>query len=145
MHQSNRPRTKSLFWAVMLQCVPLLGAAGCVANGTTDQRSVGVSLLLWTSVLLWGLGYLYVGAFKRLILAVLAGPVLAITACSASFSGVSYDYEHGGNARNDVDAANRASIQTGAIIALAVMVLAVDAARLAVARNANEPNSDEAD
>ena len=144
------PSRKSLFWAAMLQCVPLLGAAGCFANGANDQHSQGAAFLLWGSILFWGLGYLYVGALVRFTVTVLAGPILAVAACSGSFAGVHYDYEHDIRNRpsypHDVGAADRASIQTGIILSLAVMLLAVDAARLAAAKNVfvNRANDEQA-
>jgi hypothetical protein len=132
------PSHKSLFWAGFLQCIPLLGAAGCFINGASDQNSLGTALLLWVSILFWGLGYLYVGAFGRLAIVVLGGPILAIGACLASSSTATYDYvpADGENDPADVRSANRASIQTGIIVTLAVMILAVDAARVAAAHNA---------
>ncbi len=130
----RRITPKSAFWAAFLQCIPLLGAGACVANGASDQGAQGWALLLWFSVLFWGIGYFYVGALPRAAAAVLLGPVLAIGACTASFSGVTYDYEHGETDPAQVSSANRASAQTGLIVSLVVMMMAVDAARLAAAR-----------
>ena len=125
---------KSLMLAAMLQGIPVLGAAGCIANGATNQHAQGWALLLWLSVLLWGIGYMYVGALGRAAIVFFAGPALAFASCTASFSGVSYDYEHASKSQ-DSSGADRASIQTGLLVGIAVMILAVDAVRLAAARN----------
>ena len=133
--QASGPRRSALF-AVVLQCIPLLGAASCFAYGTSDQKAGGAGLL-WFAVLLWGLGYAYLGRWRRFVAVLLLGPVFAFTSCVASFSGVRYDFEHPyENTVSEVESANRASFQEGLIISAAVLLLAVDAWRLAAARNA---------
>lgn len=136
-------KRKSPLVAALLQCIPLLGAGSCIANGATDLGFDWV-VFLWWSVLLWGLGYAYLDRMRRFLVWGLAGPLLAIGSCFASFSGVSYDFEH--NTRSeDRPAANRAAVQTGLLVSLAVLLLAVDAARLAAARNAGPDDPDAAD
>jgi hypothetical protein len=144
---SKTLRRKEPVIAVVLQCIPLLAAAGCIASGASDQSASALSCILWWSALLWGLGYVYLGrpARVRAILALVLGPVLAFGACSASFSGVDFDYEHPyrTNSRATIQAANRAAVQTGLIVAAMVLFLAVDAWRLASLMPAEIPESEE--
>jgi hypothetical protein len=129
--------------AVLFQCIPLLGAVSCFASGLSDQN--GDLWLLWFGALFWGFGYLVLRRWGRFLLAFVIGPIFAFTSCTASFQGVRFDYEHSYEyrtpaARHAAAAdANRASIQEGLVIAGATLLLAVDAWRLAAARNA-EPD-----
>lgn len=118
---------------VLLQCIPLLGASGCASMGITDQRSSGAAFLLWFSVLFWGLGYRYLGRILRFLTVFLIGPVFALTSCTYSVGGVSFDFEHGGG---NVSASNAAFFQEALLIAAAVLLLTVDALRLTAAHNA---------
>lgn len=141
-------RRKIVLLAVLLQCIPLLGAAACFSFGVNDQhlndQQGGAEAWLWFSVLFWGFGYLYLARWRRFWSVFLVGPVFAFSSCTASFSGVTYDWErpwyscHYGEKTNcaALQSANRASIQEGLIIAAAVLLLAVDAWRLAAAHNA---------
>jgi hypothetical protein len=130
---------KDPFWAVFLQCIPLLAAGGCVVNGAGNQQAWFVAFLLWWSVLFWGLGYLYLGGFRnpRTVFALAFGPICSFVAWRLCFSDVTYGYIvflH--STPGDPSDANRACIQTGLIIAAAVLLLAVDAWRLAARREA---------
>jgi hypothetical protein len=132
--QPARPRRKSPALAVALQCIPLLAAGACILNGATDQEGSALACLLWWSALFWGFGYVYLFplARRRMLVTLVAGPLLAFGGCTAIFSGVSYDFEHPYNAREaDKADADRASVQTGLLLAAAVLLLAVDAWRLA--------------
>lgn len=124
--------------AVGLQCVPLLGATSCASMGANNQQPGWVSFL-WLSSLFWGFGYLYLRRFSRFHPAFLMGPVFALASCTASVWGVNYDFEHPGRrSEADLQSANRASYQEALIIAGAVLLLAVDAARQTAAVNAAE-------
>jgi hypothetical protein len=96
--------------------------------------------------LFWGFGYVYLGQRARLhaILALVLGPILAFGSCTASFAGVGIDYEHPYyNSPATIQAANRAAVQTGLIVAAAVLFLAVDAWRLASLLPAETPEPEE--
>lgn len=127
---------KSIITAVVLQCIPLLGAAGCASEGASNQR--GGAPLLWFSVLFWGFGYLYVRRYLRFFVVLMIGPLFAFSSCSASFKGVTYDYEHSyiHNNEHDIATANRASYQEALIISGAVLLLSVDVWRLTALYNA---------
>src|SRR5438045_873762 len=77
---------------VLLQCIPLLGASGCASMGATSQSNSELALLLWFSVLFWGLGYWYLGRTYRFLTVFLIGPVFALTSCSYSMSGAHFDF-----------------------------------------------------
>ena len=77
-------RRKFVPLAVLLQCVPLLGAAACFHQSATDQKGGGL-VLLWFSVLFWGFGYLYLMRWWRFMAVFLLGPIFAFTSCTASF------------------------------------------------------------
>lgn len=133
---------KSIIIAVTFQCIPLVAAAGCASIGASNQN-LGADLLLWLAAGFWGFGYLYLGRTVRFIAALLIGPLFAMSSCSASFNGVAYDYEHPYTYQNDpnryktdIATANRASFQEALIISAAVLLLSVDAWRLAVLQNA---------
>jgi hypothetical protein len=134
--------------AASLQCIPLLAAGGCVFNGASNQQGTFPAFILWWAALFWGLGYFYVGrrARWRGVVALAAGPLLAYSACTASFAGVSYDYEHASRTTSPaaINEANRASVQTGLIVAAAVLILAVDAWRLAAVKGPEAQRADEA-
>ena len=130
---------KNVKLAVLLQCFPLIGAASCVFGGGIGPPLTIIPFFLWWSVLFWGFGYVYLRRVTRFLLTLLLGPVLAFGSCFASFSGVNYDFEHCptyGYPCSDVKSASRAAVQTGLIVAAAVLLLAVDAWRLAEADNA---------
>jgi len=138
---AHRSGYKRPWLGVLLQCVPLVGAASCAANGASSQQFY-FEILLWWSVLFWGFGYIYLRRFRRFAVVFLAGPVLAFSACFASFRGVTYDYEHCSNSSNsngykcnDLASANIASVQTGLIVAALILFVAVDTWRLAAAHN----------
>ena len=132
---------KSAKTAILLQCIPSIGAASCVLNGASGQHLTILPLFLWWSVLGWGFGYLYLGKSARFLLVLLLGPVLAIGGCFASFHGVTYDFEHcptvlaPGYDCNGLSSADQSSVGTGLIVAAGVLILAVDAWRLAEAHN----------
>ncbi len=137
-----RRRRKWVWLAVLLQCIPLLGAAECMTAAATDQQPGMIGLLMF-SLLFWGIGYLYLGRLVRGLVIFLVGPVFAFSTCTASIQGVRFDYEHSYEYRTPaarhaaaVDA-NRASAQEGLIIAGTVLLLAVDAWRLAAVHNAS--------
>ncbi|GAC1467157.1 MAG: hypothetical protein PVSMB7_13420 [Chloroflexota bacterium] len=140
-----RPRSrKSIFTAMTLQCIPLLGAAGCASEGATNQQS-GLAPLRWLSILFWGFSYLYLRRLLRFIVVCLVGPLFALTICTASLNGVTYDYEHAYKYTNGVDSsdsrkaiatANRASYQEALMISCAVLLLSVDAWRVVALNNA---------
>jgi hypothetical protein len=144
----NTTQRKRPMLAALLQCIPLLAAGGCVVNGASNQQGAFAALILWWAALFWGLGYFYVGrrARWRGVVALAAGPLLAYSACTASFAGVSYDYEHSYRTPSaaPINEANRASVQTGLIVAAAVLLMAVDAWRLAAVDEPEAPRSDEA-
>jgi len=139
----------------LLQCIPLIGAASCVANGVSNQRLTLLPLVLWWCVLVFGLGYEHLGLNRRWVVTAIAGPAIAFGSCVTSFAGVSYDYEHcdpsmsstSANGDKVVDlaeiryrcggiaGADRAAIETGLIVAAVVLLMAVDAWRLAKQQN----------
>jgi hypothetical protein len=130
-------RRKSPMIALLLQCIPLLGAASCIANGASGQRLPELPFFLWWSVFIFGLGYEHLGFRRQWVLAAIVGPVLAVASCGASFAGVSYDFEHcsGSSSFGDyhcggLAGADRASIQTGLVVAAITLLLAVDVWRL---------------
>lgn len=128
------PTRKRTWIAVVLQCIPILGMAGCAANGLTDQSGTAefFAFVAWWSVLFWGLGYQYVGAKRRFAATCIVGPIFALSSCFGSFKGVTLDYEHQYNrpSRSDIASANAASFQEALILGGAVLLLAVDAWRL---------------
>jgi hypothetical protein len=138
------PTQKSIITTITLQCIPLVAAAGCAAQGVTNQN-FGIGILFWVTILFWGFGYRYIGRMGRFVAALLIGPLFAMTSCVASLKGVSYDYEHSYKYTNsnspdpsyqtDVNSANRASYQEALTIAGAVLLLSVDAWRLAALHN----------
>ncbi|HTE83598.1 MAG TPA: hypothetical protein VK821_02610 [Dehalococcoidia bacterium] len=135
--RAGRAPRKNLKLAVLLQCIPLLGAGTCLARAASNQGT-GYWIFLWFSVCLWGVGYFYLGRIRRGLLLFLLGPVLAFTSCFASNHGVDYDYEHCYPGRvNPCPAgdANRASVETGLIVGAAVLIVAVDTWRLAERQN----------
>jgi hypothetical protein len=99
----------------------------------SDQQASGLALILWFSVLFWGLGYAYAGLPKWFVPVLLLGPIFALVSCTASVMGASFDYEH---MRGDVPNANRASLQEALIIAASVVLLAVHVWRAVAVRNA---------
>ncbi len=129
---------KSMFWAAMLQGLPLLGAGGCAINAASGQQFWPV-IFLWWSVLFWGFGYFYVGAFNRFAVVALLGPVFAFGACTASFRSVDYqplfDHGNGEEARRARDDANTASGATAALVFVATAIVMADAVRLAEKHN----------
>jgi hypothetical protein len=140
--KASGPRRKSVKRAVLLQCIPMLGAASCVASGATNQALVILPVMLWWLVLVFGLGYEYLGLRRRWILAAIAGPAIAFGSCFASFAGVSYDFEHCGGGTGPADyhcggihGADRAAVETGLVVAGATLLFAVDVWRLAKQQN----------
>jgi hypothetical protein len=139
------PSQKSIITTITLQCIPLVGAAGCAAEGATNQN-FGIGIVFWLAILFWGFGYRYIGRMGRFTAALLIGPLFALSSCVASLKGVSYDYEHSYKYTNtspddtayqsEIGSANRASFQEALTIAGAVLLLSVDAWRLAALYNA---------
>jgi hypothetical protein len=142
------PSQKSIITTITLQCIPLVGAAGCAAEGVTNQH-FGPGIFFWLAILFWGFGYRYLRHMGRFVAALLIGPLFALSSCVASLKGVSYDYEHSYKYTNpnpndsayqqsyqsEIDSANRASFQEALTIAGAVLLLSVDAWRLAALHN----------
>ena len=137
------PSQKRIITTITLQCIPLVAAAGCAAEGATDQN-FGLGILFWFAILFWGFGYLYIRHMTRFVAALLIGPLFALSSCVASLKGVSYDYEHSyrytgsidSTGRSEINSANRASFQEALTIAGAVLLLSVDAWRLTALHNA---------
>lgn len=142
------PSHKRIITTITLQCIPLVAAAGCAAEGATNQN-FGLGIVFWLTILCWGFGYCYIGRMGRFVAVLLIGPLFALTSCTASLKGVSYDYEHSykyttpnpndpqydSSLQSQIDSANRASYQEALIIAGAVLILSVDAWRLAALHN----------
>jgi hypothetical protein len=127
--------------AVLLQCLPLVSAASCVAGGIDDHvRDPGYFRLLLATqltLLLWGLGYLYLGYVRRWVTSLLLGPAVTLLGfvLAQVYFNILYDAPFFGgegpqppNVRAAVDGT---LIASGIIIAIAVCVEAADAWRLA--------------
>ena len=74
----QRRASRRLRLAVLLQCLPLIGAAGCVADGFTPrpiEPPLFFAMLL--SLVCWGFGYLYTHRWVRFALAFIGAPILA--------------------------------------------------------------------
>ena len=132
----HQQRRKNPLVAALLQGIPLLAVGGCFGTRASDQNSdvIGLALLLSLSALFWGFGYRYVGRAIRFGVVALAGPVLAFASCTANYSDVPVDFEGPGFFLNS-SKANDAAAWTGLIISGVVVLLAVDAALLAVLHN----------
>ena len=78
----TRPRTYKRPWlAALLNLVPLLGLAGCAANGINHTSDAGP---ICFAGVIWGLGYLYLGRGFRFLLALALPWVLGLVACALS-------------------------------------------------------------
>ncbi len=132
-----RGRRKSMALAVLLQCIPLLGAAGCIAEGANGSNVAGV--LGW-SLLFWGIGYLYLGRRLRAPLTILAGSVFAFASCTAfvlTRTDFEHPYDYTPATKQEAITGNRPDyLEEGLLIVSAVLLLAVDAWRLTAAHNA---------
>lgn len=128
---------KSVFLAVLLQSSPLLTVAGCTQLGLNIRTDPGLSTVLGLAILfawmVWGLGYAYLGEWKRFLAAFLLGPIFVLASCTASFQGVHYDFEHG---RGDPAPYYHAALQQAIIIGIVTVLVVIDVWRLAVTRNA---------
>jgi hypothetical protein len=137
--------------AVLLQCLPLFSAASCVAGGVDDHvrdpDSFRWLLAAQISLLLWGLGYLYLGHVRRMVTSLLLGPAVALMgfAVAQVYFNVLYDapfFSGDGPQPPNVRAAVDATlIVSGILVAIAVGVEAADAWRLAMRpdRGGGEP------
>lgn len=133
--KAQHSKRKNPLIVVALQCIPLLAASGCASAGITNQSSSGIALVLWISALFWGLGYLYLGRTYRFLLALVLGPVYAFATFFYSMIGAHFDFEHG---RGDPASASAALIQEGLLIGALVLMLTIDALRLAADHNWRE-------
>src|SRR5947209_209986 len=94
---AKRGRRRHPIIAVLLQCLPLLSAASCVGGGIDDHvRDPGyfrVLLAAQLTLLLWGLGYFYLGQMRRLVTSLLLGPAVALLgfAVATAYFNVLYD------------------------------------------------------
>jgi hypothetical protein len=132
-------RRKSPMAAALLQCVPLLAATSCMASAASNQSSIAfLAFFLWWSVMLGGLGYLYLRRWARAALILAAGPLLAIGGVLGILNGSSFDYEHCPSVmRSQYDcsrglaAADADTAGLGLLVGALVTLTAVDAGRLA--------------
>jgi hypothetical protein len=128
--QANGPARKSTPLAVILNLLPLIGLVSC----TTTARDFSMTSLagfqaFWWLLLIWGLGYLYVGKPFRFLLSLLIPWISCFTS--------SLDFEH---ARY-----NTADLLPWLLVMTMICVItAVDAGRLAVAHNAKLDHPPEA-
>jgi hypothetical protein len=124
---------------VVLQCLPLLLAGGCTANAVTNEQTYWSTCILLIPALLWGLGYLYLGRGGRFLAAFVLGPIyIFVTLYVNEVTGAYFDFEHFSVDYASVDVlqrANRFMLQEAVMIAAAVLILAVDAWRLAEDHN----------
>ncbi len=107
---------KSVWIAMALQCVPLLSLAAAALAGWE---------LLWGALLFWGLGYKYLGKTGRRVGAGLSGPVFSLLSLA---TGVAFTFEQPAFGPSSFNA-------VFIVIIGAVVVLAVDAWRLAMVHN----------
>jgi hypothetical protein len=133
-----RPRSrKSVFLAIFLQSSPLLTVAGCTKVGLQVKTGQSIEVLLDLAILfawmVWGLGYAYLGEWKRFLAAFLLGPIFVLASCTASFQGVHYDFEHG---RGDPIPFYHAALQQAIIIGIVTVLVIIDVWRLAATNNA---------
>jgi hypothetical protein len=135
--QPARPRSrKSVFLAIFLQSSPLLTVTGCTRVGLQMNTGTTISGLLDLGMLfawmVWGLGYAYLGQWKRFTAAFLLGPIFVLVSCTASFQGVHYDFEHG---RGDPTTYYHAALQQAIIIGIVTLLVIIDVWRLAATNN----------
>ncbi|HYN89243.1 MAG TPA: hypothetical protein VER55_11960 [Ardenticatenaceae bacterium] len=108
----------------LLNLIPLLGLASCVAEaGSADRPGAyaGISFLLFWVVFVWGLGYFYLWRAGRFVIAVVAPWVL----CTAGTFFSSWDPEH--------EPATFDNIQGNLLLlGIGCLITAIDAWRLAV-------------
>jgi hypothetical protein len=109
---------KSVWIAMALQCVPLLSLAAAALAGWE---------LLWGALLFWGLGYKYLGKTWRWAAVGLLGPVFVLLSGAIAILAGGFDHPNG-SVHADMTAAVLVNIG-------AVVVLAVDAWRLAMLHN----------
>jgi hypothetical protein len=138
--QASAPGRKSVKRAVLLQCLPMLGAASCIASSATNQNLAILPVLLWwLAVFAWGCGYWYLGRTRRAVAAVLIGPALALGSCTILFQGGAVcGFEHCADSSATLGGARQAdapSIETGLIIASATLIAAEEVWRLAKQQN----------
>jgi len=130
---------KSLMLAVLLQCIPLLGASSCYWYAAKPEDVTTVVNPLVIFLLFWGLGYAYVGRGGRFLLTFVCGPLFFLVSCGVVSSGVQVDFEHGPTTLTTAEAnsVRSAAVTEGLILSGVILLLAVDALRLAAAHNAS--------
>src|SRR5260370_7040597 len=144
IQQTERKGYKKPWLAVVLSLIPLLGLGGCTTNfyaehifgsyDNTPKITFQIGAILLYFIFIWGLGYFYLGKWKRGLLSLL---IPCLSSFASIFFGV--DFEHG---------LSRSSVTGFFLWVLLVgsmcVVTAVDAFRLAVAHNANIDTSSHA-
>lgn len=123
-------RRKHIAVAVGLQAVPLLGAVSCGAAASTAANEPGGDGLwswLWLSVLLFGMGYAYVRRPLKMLITMVAGPLFALSSCTALIGATGFDFEHG---HGDASKVTAAELQEALIIVGVEAILIADVWRL---------------
>ena len=126
---SKTKKIKQPGLAVILNLIPFIGLGGCAVQVRSPSSSSLAELGgLWFFILIWGIGYLYLGRWVRFLLSML----IPWVSCFAS-SSFGLDFEHGRG-----ETANFFAWLL--MVASICVITAVDAYRLAVANNARIDN-----
>jgi hypothetical protein len=139
---------KSLPVAVLLQCIPLLGTSSCFTYAARPNDVVDTVNPLFFFLLFWGLGYAYVRHGNRFAFTFMGGPLFFFVSCGVVSSGAaSIDFEHGPTTLTTSQVADvrHAALTEGLLLCGLVLLLAVDAWRLAAAHNARLDQPGESD
>ena len=117
-------RGQKLPWlAFVLNLIPLVGLAGCAAGVSKVGPDSGP---IWLALFLFGAGYLYLGRWLRVLLALMLPWVICIGLSFISF----FDFEHKVPTLNDI-------IPNLLALGVASLFTAIDAMRLAIDYNAH--------